>query len=49
MIWFDDTFDDIREDRKINVFNRIWNFQNFQIKFRLRKPKTYNIIKVNIV
>ena len=49
MSWFDNTFNNIREDKEVSVFDKIWDAQNFQVRFRLEESRAYNITKVDVI
>ena len=49
MSWFDNTFNNIREDEEVSVFDKIWDAQNFQVRFRLEESRAYNITKVDVI
>ena len=49
MSWFDNTFNNIREDKEVSVFDKIWDAQNFQVRFRLEESRAYDITKVDVI
>jgi len=49
MSWFDNTFNNIREDEEVSVFDKIWDTQNFQVRFRLEESRAHDITKVDVI
>ena len=49
MSWFDNTFNNIRENEEVSVFDKIWDTQNFQVRFRLEESRAYDITKVDVI
>lgn len=47
--WFDNTFNNIRGDREVSVFDKIWDAQNFQVRFKLEESRAHNIVEVEVV
>ena len=43
---FDDIFNYARSNRDISVFNEIWNIQNLEIRFWLRKLRWHDIYRI---
>jgi len=43
----DDSFNNARIDGNVSVFHDIRNIYNFEIEFRLREMRSYNILQIN--